>query len=157
RAARASRGRLSVPTPRPPLASGVRPLAAGLVAALLACSTQPAPPADVVVRVGNPGQPVELTESGSTLLLPYLRTLVLPLRAEYPAIALEPGGGGSGMGVGDTIAGTVVLGGSDAYLSDAQAAQNPDILGIPIAVSAQEVNYNLPGVPDLRLSGGVLA
>jgi len=29
------------------------------------------------------------------------------------------------------------MGGSDAYLSDGQAAHNPDLLDIPIAISAQ--------------------
>ncbi len=114
-------------------------------------------PRPVAVATGNPTQPVTLQESGSTLVLPYLQKMVEPLQADYPNIKLAPSGGGSGKGISDAIAGTVQLGGSDAYLSDAQAQQNPDLLNIPIAISAQAINYNLPGVDNLRLSGSVLA
>jgi hypothetical protein len=105
------------------------------------------------VTVGNPNRHVTLTESGSSLVLPYLQKMVAPVHSDYPAITLAPAGGGSGRGVSDAIGGAVVMGGSDAYLSDGQAAQNRDLLDIPIAVSAQAINYNLPGVNDLRLSG----
>jgi len=37
------------------------------------------------------------------------------------------------------------MGGSDAYLSAAQVTANAGALNIPISVSAQAVNYNLPG------------
>jgi phosphate transport system substrate-binding protein len=117
-------------------------------------SSTPRPQA---VATGNPTQPVTLQESGSTLVLPYLQKMVEPLQADYPNIKLAPSGGGSGKGISDAIAGTVQLGGSDAYLSDAQARQNPDLLNIPIAISAQAINYNLPGIDNLRLTGSVLA
>jgi len=134
-------------------------LAAGTLAASFACGskTSPQAPPNVEVTVGNPSRPVTLTESGSSLLLPYLQRMVVPLRADYANIALAPSGGGSGRGVSDAISGAVILGGSDAYLSDGQAAQNPDLLNIPIAVSAQAINYNLPGVNDLQLTGDVIA
>ena len=131
-----------------------------VLAASVACeggSSQVAPPPNVSVTVGNPNRPVTLSESGSSLVLPYLQKMVAPLHADYPAISLAPAGGGSGKGVSDAISGAVVMGGSDAFLSDGQAAQNPDLLDIPIAVSAQAINYNLPGVNDLRLSGDVIA
>ena len=44
------------------------------------------------------------------------------------------------------IAGQVQIGASDAYMSDEQAARNPEIINIPLAISAQTVNYNLPGL-----------
>ncbi|MDR0358484.1 MAG: phosphate ABC transporter substrate-binding protein PstS, partial [bacterium] len=118
-------------------------------------SATPAPAASV--QTGNPTSPVTLNESGSTLMLPYLQTMVSPLKQKYPNVTLAPSGGGSGKGVSDAIAGTVQIGGSDAYLSDAQAKQNPDLLNVPIAVSSQAINYNLPGVNDLKLTGNVLA
>lgn len=118
-------------------------------------SATPAPAASV--QTGNPSSPVTLNEAGSTLMLPYLQAMVSPLKQKYPNIALAPSGGGSGKGVSDAIAGTVQIGGSDAYLSDAQAKQNPDLLHIPVAVSSQAINYNLPGVNDLKLTGNVLA
>src|SRR5215469_3062196 len=135
-------------------------LVAVALAASVACqsgSGQSAAPPSVSLSVGNPGRPVTLTESGSSLVLPYLQKMVAPLHADYPAIALAPAGGGSGKGVSDAISGAVVLGGSDAYLSDGQAAQNPDLLDIPIAISAQAIDYNLPGVDGLRLSGDAIA
>jgi phosphate transport system substrate-binding protein len=118
-------------------------------------SATPAPSASV--QTGNPSSAVTLNESGSTLLLPYLQAMVGPVKQAYPNITLAPSGGGSGKGVSDSIAGTVQMGGSDAYLADAQAKQNPDLLNIPIAVSSQAINYNLPGVSDLKLTGNVLA
>src|SRR5215471_4774575 len=130
------------------------------LAASVACqgsSPQATAPPNASVTVGNPNRPVTLTESGSSLVLPYLQKMAAPFHADYPAIALTPAGGGSGKGVSDAISGAVVMGGSDAYLSDGQAAQNPDLLDIPIAISAQAINYNLPGVNDLRLSGDVIA
>jgi phosphate transport system substrate-binding protein len=115
------------------------------------------PTPTAAVKVGNPSKAVTVSESGSTLVLPYLQEMVDPLKEAYPNITLAPAGGGSGKGIGDAIAGTVVMGGSDAYLSDAQAQQNPYVLNIPIVVSAQAINYNLPGVTDLKLNGDVLA
>jgi phosphate transport system substrate-binding protein len=49
------------------------------------------------------------------------------------------------------------MGGSDAYLSNSQLTTNPGLMNIPIAVSSQAVNYNLPGVSNLKLTGDVLA
>ena len=120
-------------------------------------SPSPTPTPTTAVKVGNPTKAVTLSESGSSLVLPYLQKMVDPLKQAYPNVTLAPAGGGSGKGISDSIAGTVVMGGSDAYLSDAQAHQNPDILNVPIVVSAQAINYNLPGVTNLKLSGDVLA
>ncbi len=106
---------------------------------------------------GNPATPVTVTETGSTLMLPYLQQLVGPLKQAYPNITLQPSGGGSGKGMADALAGRVDLGGSDAYLSNIQQQANLDVLDLPVVVSAQAITYNLPGVSDLRLNGDVLA
>lgn len=110
-----------------------------------------------IPNTGNPTKPVMLTESGSSLLFPYLQQLVAGLTQAYPNIALAPAAGGSGKGISDAIAGTSKLGGTDAYLSPAQAAENKTLAQIPIVVSAQAINYNLPGVTGLKLNGDVLA
>jgi phosphate transport system substrate-binding protein len=107
--------------------------------------------------VGNPPAPVTITESGSTLLLPYLQEVAGPLQRAYPNITLRPSGGGSGKGIADALSGAVDLGGSDAYLSNVQQQANLDILDLPVVVSAQAIDYNLPGVSGLRLDGDVLA
>ena len=118
-------------------------------------SSTPAPSA--TVQTGNPSSAVTLNEAGSSLMLPYLQAMVPQVKQTYSNVTLAPAAGGSGKGISDAIAGTVQMGGSDAYLSDAQAKQNPDILNIPIAISSQAINYNLPGVSDLKLTGNVLA
>lgn len=109
------------------------------------------------MSLGNPASAVSLTEAGSSLLYSYLKLLPTPLQAMYSKVALSPAAGGSGKGISDAIAGTTQLGGSDAYLSSAQTSANPGLLNIPIAVSSQAVNCNLPGIKDLKLTGDVLA
>jgi len=106
---------------------------------------------------GNPTTAVTLSESGSSLLLPFLQELVAPLTATYPNITLAPAGGGSGKGISDAIAGNSLMGGTDAYLSPAQFSANPTLANIPIAVSAQGVWFNLPGITSLKLTGDVVA
>src|ERR1700683_1128575 len=135
--------------------------------AVVACgSTSSTPPtssdassgkAPVVVPTGNPTSAVTLSESGSSLLLPFLQELVAPLTAAYPNITLAPSGGGSGKGITDAIAGNSLMGGTDAYLSPAQFSANPSIANIPVAVSAQGIWFSLPGITSLKLSGDVLA
>jgi len=119
--------------------------------------SSPTTAANVTVDTGNPTKAVSLTESGSSLVFPYLQELVAPLTAAFPNITLSPSAGGSGKGIADATAGTALLGGSDAYLSPGQASASPGLLNIPIVVSAQAVNYNLPGVNNLKLSGDVIA
>src|SRR5262249_46819363 len=67
---------------------------------------------------------------------------------------------GSGKGIAAATAGTVDIGASDAFLSSGDLVTNPAMLNIPLAVSAQQVNYNVPGLrpaTHLRLNGEVLA
>ncbi|MDQ6782611.1 MAG: phosphate ABC transporter substrate-binding protein PstS [Actinomycetota bacterium] len=113
--------------------------------------------ANVTVDTGNPTKAVTLTEDGSSLLFPYLQQLVAPLTQTFPNITLSPAAGGSGKGISDATSGTSLLGGTDAYLSPGQASASPGLLNIPIVVSAQAVNYNLPGMADLKLSGDIIA
>ncbi|HEY2528131.1 MAG TPA: hypothetical protein VGJ20_09320 [Xanthobacteraceae bacterium] len=51
------------------------------------------------------------------------------------------------------------IGASDAYLTNALTLAYPSILYIPLAISSQLVNYNVPGLnkQHLKLSGPVLA
>jgi phosphate transport system substrate-binding protein len=111
----------------------------------------------VNMNIGNPTSATTVTEAGSSLLYPYLQLLVNPLHSAYSNVTLAPAAGGSGKGISDTIAGTVNVGGSDAYLSNSEFSSNPGLMNIPIAVSSQAVNYNLPGVTSLKLNGNVLA
>lgn len=104
----------------------------------------------------NPAVPVTLNESGSSLLQPFLQAAAPLVHNAFPNINLNPGGGGSGKGISDATAGTTQLGGSDAYLTPQQQGQG--LLNIPVAVSSQAIDYNIPGVPDgLHLTGDLIA
>jgi phosphate transport system substrate-binding protein len=137
--------------------SGATTTTTGSSATTMAGSSTTAATTGASMNTGNPASAVNLTEAGSSLLYPYLQLLVTPLHATYPNVTLAPASGGSGKGISDAIAGTTVMGGSDAYLSAANLAKDPGLLNIPIAISSQAVDYNLPGITNLKLSGDVLA
>jgi phosphate transport system substrate-binding protein len=105
-----------------------------------------------------PATKVSLTEAGSTLLLPLFQAWAPAVQQAYSTISVTPSGGGSGTGISEAISGAVDIGASDAYLSPADVQANPGLLNIPLAISAQQINYNVPGVSgNLRLSGAVIS
>ncbi len=107
---------------------------------------------------GSSGGTVSLTETGSTLMFPLFGSWQTAYNKTYPNVNLTTAGTGSGTGIADAANGTVTMGGSDAYLSSAEMAQNHNLINIPLAVSALMVNYNLPGVQGhLKFNGTVLA
>jgi phosphate transport system substrate-binding protein len=102
---------------------------------------------------------ITLTETGSTLLYPVFQAWIAGYKGVAPNIDLSAAGTGSGAGNEAAIAGSVRIGASDAYLSDKVAAQNPNILDIPLAISAQTINYNVPDLnrANIRLDGKTIA
>ena len=76
-----------------------------------------------------------------------------------PGVALTATATDSGAGIAAAISGDARIGASDSYMSDEQAEQHPSIVNIPLAISAQTVNYNVPGLNDagLKLDGPTLA
>jgi phosphate transport system substrate-binding protein len=102
---------------------------------------------------------IVLHETGSSLLYPLFEMWLRDYRGAAPGVSLTAAATGSGAGEDAAIAGRVEIGASDAYLSDEQAEQNPEIKNIPLAISAQTVNYNLPGrnAAGLKLDGPTLA
>ncbi|MHB1951804.1 MAG: phosphate ABC transporter substrate-binding protein PstS [Acidiferrobacteraceae bacterium] len=104
-------------------------------------------------------QRVTLLETGSTLLYPLFNIWVPAYTRSHPGVRITTQGTGSGTGIAQAISGVAQIGASDAYMSDQQMKQNPSIVNIPLAISAQTVNYNVPGLNrvHLRLSGPVLA
>ncbi len=129
----------------------LRPLRALLLAACLGVASaapQSARAADVT-----------LTETGSTLLQPLFAIWVADYTNTHPGIAITIGGTGSEAGIKQAASGAVEIGASDAYMSDAQVREAPDVLNIPLAIAAQTVNYNLPGLntPHLKLDGPTIA
>jgi phosphate transport system substrate-binding protein len=102
---------------------------------------------------------VTLTETGSTLISPLFKVWAAEYSKTHGGVTISPAATNSVAGVEQAISGAVQIGASDAYMSDAEAKQNPLIVNVPMAISAQTVNYNLPGLNDknLKLSGPVLA
>jgi phosphate transport system substrate-binding protein len=108
---------------------------------------------------GSRADEVTLTETGSTLLLPVFKVWAEEYAKTHPGVTIATTGGGSSAGIDGAISGTAQIGASDAYMSDAQTRRNPTIINVPMAISAQTVNYNLPGLNDanLKLDGPTLA
>jgi phosphate transport system substrate-binding protein len=104
-------------------------------------------------------QDLTLTETGSTLLYPLFTTWVDAYTQSHPGIHVTVGGTGSEAGIQQVLAGKVEIGASDAYMSDAEMRQHPQIINVPLAIAAQTVNYNLPGLnaTHLKLDGPALA
>jgi phosphate transport system substrate-binding protein len=127
---------------------GVSPLAATLVSlGLFAFAAVPALAATIT-----------LSETGSTLVYPLFKLWIPDYAGVAPNVTLTAAGTGSGAGISAAISGEARIGTSDAYMSDEQFQQNRGIRNIPLAISAQTVNYNIPGLNgDLKLSGPVLA
>jgi phosphate transport system substrate-binding protein len=102
---------------------------------------------------------VTVSETGSTLIFPVFKAWVAAYAKVDPNLNVTVGATGSEAGIAQAIAKQVQIGTSDAYMPDTQAMANPHILNIPLAISAQIVEANLPelrGMP-LKLSGPVLA
>jgi phosphate transport system substrate-binding protein len=102
---------------------------------------------------------VTVAETGSTLIYPLFNAWIDAYAKVDPNLHMTAGATGSEAGIAQAIGKQVQIGTSDAYMSDNQAMANPHILNIPLAISAQTVEVNLPelkGTP-LKLSGPVLA
>jgi phosphate transport system substrate-binding protein len=133
-------------------------LVAGALA-LAACgsSSTSTPKSTTAGGGGGGGGSVTLHESGSSLMYPYLQAIAPTFHTADPSVTVSPSPGGSGQGVTDANAGNTDFGASDAYLSPSEMATDKGLLNIPVVVSSQEVNYNLKGIKNLKLSGPVLA
>jgi ABC-type phosphate transport system substrate-binding protein len=102
---------------------------------------------------------VTLTETGSTLLQPMFSIWVAAYTKTHPGVQITIGGTGSEAGIKQATSGAVEIGASDAYMSDTQVRDAAGIMNIPLAIAAQTINYNLPGLatPNLKLDGPALA
>jgi len=146
-------------------ASALLMLAAGLAAGCSAAAAPPPPPAlsgqgqAVLPSAPAPGREV-LSETGSTLLYQLLRTWAAAYHQQFSQVSIPTAGTSSGVGISSATEGKVTIGASDAYLSSGDLVTNPALLNIPLAISAQQVNYNLPDIGSgthLKLTGSVLA
>jgi phosphate transport system substrate-binding protein len=134
-----------------------------LLAVATACSTSAMPGADgagarsASVAAGTPAGPI--VELGSGLLLPLMKIWAATYHQQVPGVTVSVNGGGSGLGIASAMDGKADIGASDAYLSSGDLVKAPSLLNVPLAVSAQLVIYNLPGLSQgshVRLNGRVL-
>jgi ABC-type phosphate transport system substrate-binding protein len=102
---------------------------------------------------------VTILESGSSLLYPLFNLWVDGYAKVDPNVRITTQSTGSGTGIAQAIKGLAQIGASDAYMAGPQVRRNPGMMNIPLALSAQNVIYNLPGLNDrnLKFSGPVLA
>ncbi len=138
-----------------------------LILVTTACSGGGSPVTTSVAAAGSPSaaalpsapasSAVSLAETGSTLLFPLFNLWAAGYRQQYRQVKISTAGTGSGKGISGAAAGTADIGASDAYLSSGQQTQSPALENIPLAVSAQQISVNLPGVHTLKLNGTVLA
>jgi phosphate transport system substrate-binding protein len=149
------------------LLAAVAAVATALPLGLAACGggaqgPAPAPAASTAGSVPSSPAPARasLAETGSTLLFPLMGAWAAAYHRQYPNVSISTAGTGSGAGIADASDGTASIGASDAFLSSGDLVKNPTMLNIPLAISAQQVNYNLPSLPasvHLKLDGAVLA
>ena len=98
----------------------------------------------------------ELSGAGATFPLPFYN-VVFEQFAEVNGDAVAYGGIGSGGGVRNLRDKIVDFAGSDAFLSEKEMAEMPEVIHIPTCMGAVVVAYNLDGVNNLNLSGDVIA
>ena len=98
----------------------------------------------------------ELSGAGATFPLPFYN-VVFEQFAEVNGDAVAYGGIGSGGGVRNLRDKIVDFAGSDAFLSEKEMAELPEVIHIPTCMGAVVVAYNLDGVNNLNLSGDVIA
>jgi phosphate transport system substrate-binding protein len=99
-----------------------------------------------------------VSETGSTLLYPLFNLWAGGYSEKYSSTTIQTGGTGSGTGISEAENGTINIGASDAYLSPTVVSANPTLKNIPLAISAQIVAYNVPGVTaHIKLSGQILS
>jgi phosphate transport system substrate-binding protein len=101
-----------------------------------------------------------LSETGSSLLYPLFSTWAVGYHTASPSVAITTASTGSGAGITGADTGTADIGASDAYLPPADFTTYPGIENIPLAISAQQINYNLPTLSKsthLKLDGTILA
>jgi phosphate transport system substrate-binding protein len=126
--------------------SVMNPLLAAAMAAAVAVSASPA------TAQGN----VQINGSGATFPQPLYENWAFTYSDKVDqSVKINYGGGGSGKGKTDIIAGTVDFAGTDAALTDAEAGRKP-LVQIPSVAGAVVIAFNIPGVKDLTFNGDVL-
>jgi phosphate transport system substrate-binding protein len=102
---------------------------------------------------------VSLAETGSTFIYPVFRVWATDYPKTHPGVTVTAAATESGAGVEQAISGAAQIGVSDAYMSNVEVRDNPLIINVPMAILAQTVNTNVPGLngQNLNLDGPTLA
>jgi phosphate transport system substrate-binding protein len=139
--------------------AGIAAALVGLVGLVAACGAGTGAPGAAGAPAGLVSAPGgTISETGSSLLYPLMHTWAAAYHKQAPGVTVATVSSSSGTGITAASAGTTDLGASDAFLSTGDLVENPTLLNIALAVSAQAVIYNLPGVSGhVRLDGAVLA
>ena len=98
----------------------------------------------------------ELSGAGATFPLPFYN-VIFEQFSLLNGDAVAYGGIGSGGGVRNLRDKIVDFAGSDAFLTDKEMADMPEVLHVPTCMGAVVLAYNLEGVGELNLSGEVIA
>jgi phosphate transport system substrate-binding protein len=99
-----------------------------------------------------------MSETGATELYPLMNSWRDGYHQKYPNVTINTASTGSGAGISQAIARTAEIGASGAYLSKGDIAAHKGLMNIALAIAAEQVHYNLPGVAEhLKLNGKVLA
>ena len=98
----------------------------------------------------------ELSGACATFPLPFYN-VVFEQFAEVNGDAVAYGGIGSGGGVRNLCDKIVDFAGSDAFLTEKEMAEMPEVIHIPTCMGAVVLAYNLDGVKELKLSGEIIA
>ncbi|MBX6351077.1 MAG: phosphate ABC transporter substrate-binding protein PstS [Clostridia bacterium] len=132
-------------------------LLGALLAGCGAASSSPTGGGGGTSEAGGSNVAVALTGAGSTFDFPLFDNMFKKYHELHPNVTVNYQSIGSGGGQKALFDATVRFAASDAFLSDDQMKQHPDLVHIPITIGAVSVGYNLPGVDHLRLTGKVLA
>lgn len=101
---------------------------------------------------------VTLSETGAGELFPLINLWRDAYHQKYPNITIDTASTGSGAGIAEAAARTVDIGASGAYLSEGDMTAHKGLMNIALAIAAEQVHYNVPGVSGhLNLNGKVLA
>ena len=100
----------------------------------------------------------KLTGAGATFPYPIYSKWFSEYAAAHPGIEINYQSIGSGGGIRQVTAGLVDFGASDMPMADdALAASKVKLIHIPTVLGAVVPVFNVPGVSNIRFSGGVLA
>ncbi|MBD2296902.1 phosphate ABC transporter substrate-binding protein PstS [Anabaena sphaerica FACHB-251] len=155
-----------MPVKNPRLKTAITVLA--LTLGLAACGGESSPDNAATENSGNTqnttasspakldlGGNVTLTGAGASFPAPLYQTWFTDLNKKYPSLQVNYQSVGSGAGVEQFTKGTVDFGASDVAMKDEEIAkiqQDKGVLLLPVTAGSIVLAYNLPDVPELKLS-----